>query len=330
MKFNQMILIRSRWRFLPLAALLVVALGWPGCGSKKTPASSFSLGKQGASEATVLRVGSSTYRAADFSRYVEALIGKGGGKLSAPTLSQLFDKFIDDKLLLQAAADEHVSLSPEEKQEFLKKLKDEGWTPDEEKAAITSDSGPLNDRMRVEKYVAGLVQGLTVSEEEVSVYYEKNKNQFFLPERYKVSQILLPSEAAAVDVLERLKGASEDDFRAAAKAQSVGPEAAEGGQMGVFQKGQLPPDMEASIFALQEGGISPVVGSSYGFHIFRLDKKFEAEQTSLQDASESIKLEILDQKVKSLVARRLLDLRESLDWTVFSENLSFPYQKVKS
>jgi parvulin-like peptidyl-prolyl isomerase len=318
-------------RFLFWAALVVLAAGWPGCGSKKAPAGpSSSTGSPTEPGPVVLQVGSATYRTADFDRYVAASIGGGGQKLGAMALSQLFDKFVEDKLLLQAALDDKISLSAEEKQEFLSKLKEEGWTTEQESAALTSDSGPLIDRMKVEKYVSGLVRDVTVADEEVRAYYERHKSEFFLPERVKVSQILLPTEPGAVEVWEKLRGGSEDDFRATAKAQSVGPEAAEGGQMGVFERGQLPAEMESSIFSLQEGEISPIVESSYGFHIFRLDKKYEPELMSLADASASIKLNILDQKVKAVVARRLLDLRDSLEWTVYAENLPFAYRRVES
>jgi len=310
------------------AALAVLTGSGLACGSKKSPpappaGSSTDPGK------AVLQVGGSTYREADFDRYASASIGRNWQKLGGTTLSQFFDKFVDDRLLLQAALESGISLTPEEKLVWIQKLKEEGWTPEEEDAALMSDAGPLAERLKVEKFTAGLVKGLSVSDDEVRAYYESHKDQFFLPERIKVSQILLPTEAAAVEVWERLKGASEDDFRAVAKAESVGPEASDGGQMGVFQKGQLPAEMETSILSLQAGEISPIVESSYGFHIFRLDDKYAAEQTTLENASASIRINLLDQKVKEVVARRLLDLRESLDWTAYPEGLPFAYQKVE-
>lgn len=315
-------------RFFLWAGVALLAVGWLGCGSKKGSSGSSRRNEGAKANPVVLRVESSTYFAADFDKYIRSTVGEGALKLGASTLSQLYDKFEDDKLLLQAAVDQGITLSPEEKQAFFQKFTEEGMTSEETTAGLASDSGPLIDRMKVEKYISALVKDLTVSDEEVRDYYERNKSQFFLPERMKVSQILLPTESKAVDVWEKLRSASEDDFRAMAKAESDGPEASEGGEMGVFQKGQLPPEMEASILSLQEGEISPIVESSYGFHIFRLDKKYEPEQLSLEQAAASIKVNIMDQKAKAAVSRRLLDLKEKLDWTAFPENLPFPYQKV--
>jgi hypothetical protein len=316
-------------RFFLGAALVTLAGIGPACRSKESPPGpSGSTGSSPEPGNVVLEVGGSTYRMADFARYAAASVGGNWQKLGAATLGQFFDKFVDDKLLLQAAVNDNVSLTPEEKREWIQKLKEEGWTPEEEDAALNSDSGPLAERLLVEKYVSRLVKDLSVSDDEVRAYYESHKSEFFMPDRVKVSQILLPTEAAAVQIWEKLRGGSEEDFRALAKAESLGPEAAEGGQMGVFQKGQLPPEMEAAILSLQAGEISPIVESSYGFHIFRLDERHVAEQRTLEDASGSIRVNLLDQKAREVVARRLLDLRESLDWTAFPEGLPFAYQKV--
>lgn len=316
-------------RFFIAAAVLVLAAGGPACKRKPAPGESSAGASPTEPGGVVLQVGGSTYRAGDFARYVSATVGVNWQKLGAVTLTQFFDKFVDDKLLLQAAVDGGITLTPEEKVEMIRKLKEEGWTPEEENAALTSDSGPLAERMKVEKYTAGLVKGLSVSDEEVRAYYESNKSQFFLPERVKVSQILLTTEPKAVDVWEKLRGASEDEFRSMAKIESAGPEAAEGGQMGVFQKGQLPAELETAALSLEPGEISSILESSYGFHILRLDEKYAAEQTSLEDASSTIRVNLLDQKARAVVARRLLDLRESLDWTTYPANLPFAYEKVE-
>ena len=316
-------------RLVLWAALAVLAPSWPACGSKEpSPGPSSATTPSLDPGNVVLRVGASTYRSADFSRYAAVSVGGNWEKLGAVTLSQFFDKFVDDKLLLQAALDDGVSLTPAEKLEWIDKLREEGWTPEEEEAARGTDSGPLAERLRVEKYISGLVHGLSLSDDDVRAYYESHRAQFFLPERVEVSQILLPSEAEAVDVWEKLRAGSEEDFRAVAKTESLGPEAAEGGRMGVFQKGQLPPEMEASVLSLQPGEISPIVESSYGFHIFRLDAKYAAEQTPLEGAADSIRLNLMDQMARAALAKRLLDLRESLDWTAYPENLPFVYQKV--
>jgi hypothetical protein len=59
-----------------------------------------------------------------------------------------------------------------------------------------------------------------------------------------------------------------------------------------------------------------------------VDKKYEPEWIPLEKASPTIKLNLLDLKVKAGVSRRLNELEEKLEWTAFLENLSFPYQRI--
>jgi parvulin-like peptidyl-prolyl isomerase len=99
--------------------------------------------------------------------------------------------------------------------------------------------------------------------------------------------------------------------------------------MGLFQKGQLPTEMEEAVFAMRDGEISPIVESSYGFHIFRLDKKYEPEKISFEDAAPAIRRKILDLRAEAVGTRHLAELKESLEWRIFPENLSFPYQRMK-
>lgn len=313
-----------------LAAILSLAFGLSGCRSKSDAAKTASPAQGTRADETriVLQAGKSSYSLGDFNVYVRSSVGGETGSLGNIVLSHLFDKFIEEKLFLQAARDQNLSLSAADKEAYLKKAAEGTWTEEERTSFLTSDSGPMVDQMMVDKYSQQIGKDVTVDEKEIRDYYDQNQSQFFFPERVKVSQILLQTEDRAVEVYEKLKFADEDSFRTLARSESIGPEASEGGEMGIFQRGQLPQEMEEAIFALEEGAVSPVIQSSYGFHIFRLDKKFAPESIPLDKAAADIRQKILDLKVQSLVARRLSELQDSLEWAAFPENLSFPYQKV--
>jgi parvulin-like peptidyl-prolyl isomerase len=272
-------------------------------------------------------VGETEYSEADFNSYVREEAGTEPKALEFLTLSRLYDEFVEQKLFLRAARDQKITTSPEEKRLYLEKQAGEAWPEEEKKALLESDSGLLYDKMMVEKYSSEVVKDIKVDEGEIQRYYDLHKSEFFLPERVEVSQILLPTEAQAVEVWDKAKLASAEQFRGLATSESIGPEASEGGAMGIFQKGQLPQEWEAAIFSLQEGEVSPVIESSYGFHVFRVDKRYEPEWIPLEKASATIRLNLMDVKVKAAVSRRLEELKESLDWEAFPENLSFPYQR---
>jgi parvulin-like peptidyl-prolyl isomerase len=130
-----------------------------------------------------------------------------------------------------------------------------------------------------------------------------------------------------VEVLRRLGDTSEEEFRRIARQESAGPEAFKGGAMGVFKAGDLPYEMEKVVFSLGEGRLSPVVESSYGYHIFRVDLKLPPQLLPEAEAAPSIRLKLLDGKVKDAQAAHLEELKGTLSWSSHPDGLSFVYQR---
>ena len=100
--------------------------------------------------------------------------------------------------------------------------------------------------------------------------------------------------------------------------------------MGVFEMGQLPFEMERVIFGLNVGEISQVVESTYGYHIFRLDAKFEPELAPQERVSEEIRIKILNRKIKQHLAEHLSGLKERWAWKAYPSNLSFQYKRTEN
>ncbi|MEN6559387.1 MAG: peptidyl-prolyl cis-trans isomerase [Acidobacteriota bacterium] len=274
----------------------------------------------------VLRVEKNEYGNADLRAYLEAA-GAAAPGLPAESLSRLFDRFVDEAILLEAARQRGVSLSEDEKKEYLAKLA-MGVLP--EAGAGTREPAPAGrafDRLLIEKYTYLVVRDVRVDPAEVHDYYEQHKKDFLHQGRVQVSQILVDTEQKAVSIVRRLEGTGEDEFRRIARAESLGPEAARGGVMGVFAQGDLPADMEKVIFALDEGRTSQVVESSYGFHVFRLDKKYPPALQAEAEAATEIQQRIMAQKMKDALAAHLAGLKETLSWETHPENLFFKYQR---
>jgi len=313
------------------AAVMSIAFLALACGSKKQSGGTEASGRVTSEDESrvVLQVGPDSYSLGDFSQYVRETVGGGEPVLNIISLSHLFDRFIEEKLLLRAAADKGITISPEDKQAYLEEMEGGVWSEEEKATLLAADSGPLVDGLKIEKYIREITRDITVGDDEIRNYYESNPGESSLPERVQVSQILLPTELRAVEVWEGARFSDEAGFRALARSESIGPEASEGGVMGLFQKGQLPTEMEGAVFAMSDGEISPIVESSYGFHIFRLDKKYEPEQIPFEDAAPAIRRKILDLKAEAVRTRHLGELKESMEWRIFPGNLSFPYQRME-
>ncbi len=275
----------------------------------------------------VLTVEGRSYSNADFEAYVRRAGGGEPGGLEPVALSRLFDRFVDEKLVLESARRKGIVLSDDDKRAYLAKMAFDGQPGGPDPAAGGDE---VFDAALAAKYAAALLQETpadSIGEDEVAAYYEQEKKGFLLPERVRVSQILLESEDRAVDALRRLEGADESAFRSLARAESRGPEAARGGEMGVFKAGDLPADMEKTIFSLPEGRLSRVFESSYGYHIFRLDRRLPPQLLTLEEAAPAIRARLVDRKAEELLARDAAELRSTLTWNVSTESLFFTYQR---
>lgn len=275
-------------------------------------------------EKVVFRVEEKSYSLADFENYVR-ILNPDRQELPGEALSQLFGQFIEDKLILYSALKQGLELTAEEKEAFLRRMTRDYPAEEGLVEKLAADRG-LEESLLVEKYKHEKIKEVVVTEDEIKEYYEANKKDFLAPERVRVSQILVGSSEQAIKLREKLQGAGEEEFRQAAREFSLAPDAYKGGFMGVFKPGELPADMEKVIFSLEEGRLSTVFQSAYGYHIFRLDRKYSPSLLGLEEAYARIRNLLLERKVKDIVGREVEELKATYHWEVFPANLPFKYE----
>jgi parvulin-like peptidyl-prolyl isomerase len=313
------------------AAFVCLLLAVSGCKKNAAGVDAAGGAESGArKDIIVLQVEGTAYSVVDFEHYLKLNAGPEWKTLEAQALSRLFDHYAQEKLLLARAKARHVVLTNEERSAYLAKLKSASTIPETGAPPLTIDEAMVTEKLVVEKYLATLLATLSLEDASVAGYYDAHKKDFLQPERVQVSQILLDSEAQATERLNKLKGAGEEQFRAAARAESRGVEAPKGGLLGEFSAGQLPPELEKAVFVLKTGEMSPVVESSYGFHIFRLDKRFETRLQSLAEATPAIRARLLNEKSEALIAAHVEELKATMDWKTDPDKLPFPYQRIES
>src|SRR5215831_839306 len=94
-------------------------------------------------------------------------------------------------------------------------------------------------------------------------------------EAVQVSEILIltprPYDSAQVEDAKRKAEALRDEIKTGgsfsdiAKANSQGPTAATGGNLGTFYRGDLPPSLDELVFHMKVGDVSDVVRTKQGF-----------------------------------------------------------------
>jgi peptidyl-prolyl cis-trans isomerase C len=140
-------------------------------------------------------------------------------------------------------------------------------------------------RQLVEQEIA-----VPVPDEEVCRrYYTNNAERFRSAEIYEAAHILFAASEddtvafaearqRAETVLAELKIRPEL-FAELAAMHSACPSGAQGGNLGQITTGQTTPEFEAALVRLVPGAMTETaIGSRYGFHIIRLDRKVEGRQ----------------------------------------------------
>ncbi len=161
---------------------------------------------------------------------------------------------------------------------------------------IKSRVKKYEDQLVLEAFIKqNIVDYLKVSEEEIKHYYANNLQIFVSPPKVEASQILLRTETEAKQVLQKLKAG--ENFTELAKKYSIDlPMAFEGGSMGTIIKGHTLPQLDNALFILNEGEISPIVKTRFGWHILRVDKKTREQHIPYEQVKQKIRMILTQEK----------------------------------
>jgi len=133
-----------------------------------------------------------------------------------------------------------------------------------------------------------------VSDDDVSSYYEQNKEKYMVPEMVRASHILTSTEEEAIKAKGELdRGA---DFAAVANEYSKDLTKDRGGDLGYFKKGQMIPEFENAAFNLNVGETSDVIKTRFGYHVIRLTDRKPAAYRSFEEVKDSVRTSIMRDK----------------------------------
>ncbi|CAG9171797.1 SurA N-terminal domain-containing protein [Cupriavidus respiraculi] len=167
----------------------------------------------------------------------------------------------------------------------------------------------------------------SVTPEELKSYYESNIARFRTEEQRRASHILIaaPKDGPAAErqaakdkatkLLEELRK-QPNTFADVAGKQSQDPGSAEkGGDLGFMGRGALVKPFEDAMYALQDGEISNVVETDYGYHIIKLTGIKAAETQPL----EAVKTELEAELRKQLAAKKYAETADAFGNVVYEQ-----------
>jgi peptidyl-prolyl cis-trans isomerase SurA len=154
-----------------------------------------------------------------------------------------------------------------------------GQTPEAMKEQMRED---MRDQLIVDKMRAKILSDIIVTPSEVRTFFSKIPKDSlpYFNQEVEIAEIIMKPKANDVEK-EKAKKQLEDlrdqivngkkPFEELAKKYSQDPGSGrEGGDLGWAKRGKFVPEFEAQAFRLEEGGMSQVFESDFGFHILQL------------------------------------------------------------
>jgi peptidyl-prolyl cis-trans isomerase SurA len=161
---------------------------------------------------------------------------------------------------------------------------------------------------------------LQMTQSQEQAYYDAHKQDYMQPEQIKLSEILIPTPADANDasiaqaqakaegLTSQLKGGA--DFAGLAKANSGGPTAAQGGELGMYKRGALGQVLEDQTFNLKPGEWTAPIRTKQGFVILKVTEHQAAGVAPLKDVEPQVQEAMYTEQMQPKLREYLTKLRE--------------------
>lgn len=181
----------------------------------------------------------------------------------------------------------------------------------------------LQENMIMEELLEQAVYSRTsISDMEIAAYYEANREEFDRPAQVRARQIVVAEEAEGRKVLGLLRQGRP--FAEVAAEYSLSPDGQQGGDLGFFGRGEMPPEFDAVVFDLPVNRLSDLVQSEYGYHLFLVEEKRKAAQLGKQEAELEIRTLLETQQREELYLQWLQELRAramiTVDWAQLEQS----------
>ncbi len=133
--------------------------------------------------------------------------------------------------------------------------------PSEEHAAAQTETGrdaelerSVSDNLKIQQYLHDhLLRDVSVSESEGEAYYRQHLSEYVRNDVVRLREILLDDPVQAQKIQALLAAKRHKNFGELARIYSKANSAAEGGDLGTFQRGDLPGGVRKGCFCAAAG-----------------------------------------------------------------------------
>ena len=148
-----------------------------------------------------------------------------------------------------------------------------------------------------------------VKDDDVLAFYNDNPDKFASGESVNASHILVDTEELALEIYGKIS-AGEMSFEDAAKEYSSCPSKENGGSLGDFTRGQMVPEFDSAVFAMEVGEITKTpVKTQFGYHLIKLNSKQESATAPFDEVKAGIRSMLENEKQRAAYESKLNQLK---------------------
>jgi parvulin-like peptidyl-prolyl isomerase len=267
---------------------------------------------------TIVTINGDKIHRSEFDRFLKTKLGELTGAETPDALkSQMLDEFVIRKLVLAAAERAGLSVSDSE-------IKQTAEDPQMKSSTATEEARKelANDLLVSKYYKQVVLKDVRVSPEEVQQYIDENRAKHVDRPGFYVREIQVETKEEADRLWHEVTEGGRD-FASIVRQYSQVPNAEQGG-LSHYTDGQLPEVLENAVKLLRPGDISPVIQSSFGYHIFKLERRTqphpddqrrasldEDRSTLIEDAIERKNQKAVDEAIEKMFSEASVKIDES-------------------
>ncbi|MCK4619305.1 MAG: SurA N-terminal domain-containing protein [Desulfobacterales bacterium] len=237
---------------------------------------------------------------------------------------EILNQLIDQKLTDQEIKRSKITVSDNEIDKAIERLKEANLFTDEELREMLKAEGLTMEeyRKRIKDQIlrAKLVNfeiksKIVITKEDIESYYKSHSDKYSKIKEYRLSNIIMKvpsfaSEEEKLGVLEKMEMALTElkagkPFDITAGAYSESSYVSDDGGLGLFKLKELSPRIQKAIKDMKAGEFTPVLDTDQGYQIFYIQEIVNAQGKSLEEASPEIEdilyKEIVDKKFSSWI-----------------------------
>lgn len=193
----------------------------------------------------------------------------------------------------------------------------------DQKPEVQSKLKMYKNELLMREYISQKIEPLVaVKDEEIEEILKQSPN-LIQRERLTLKEILVKTEKEAEEIYQELKKGA--DFSKLAAEKSISQTKTKEGLIGTISRGQLPPPLEAVVFALKEGEFSKPIKMDQGFEIIFLvsRKEMDPEQVKILEGRLREKITEMEKsrKMGPMIDRKIEELKKQIKVETYFDQL---------